>query len=444
MAQLVERKTPFGLLFLDIDRFKSINDQLGHEVGDIVLARIAKYIQNGIRSNDFCGRYGGEEFIIVVHGADELLTSKVAERHRRAISKLTFEPKGPKHPVTVSVGVAAYDPEQNDDVNVVVRRADRALYRAKNTGRNRVVVASELPVTHSLLPPSPSKDASIRLQPPASEDYAQVEAALLHALDTGRAALPVLPEIATRALRLASDPNTDLRAFSALVDRDPHIAARFLSIANSVIYSRGIKTTTTNAAVVRVGLLGARDIIFQVVYSTSTLGLPRYQEAVGASFHRSVRAAVAARQAARLLGERFPYAYLAGLLHDIGEARIYRTLAEMPKLPSDAIAAELVERHHCRAGADLADVWNLPEEIVHACGHHHEIDDQSVAVRLVRLADAVVQHLETPEDERPEDWFVPFGLEEEKARKLVEAVERADVVSAAAQEEPEPHATPRP
>ena len=155
MAQLVERKTPFGLLFLDIDRFKSINDQLGHEVGDIVLARIAKYIQNGIRSNDFCGRYGGEEFIIVVHGADELLTSKVAERHRRAISKLTFEPKGPKHPVTVSVGVAAYDPEQNDDVNVVVRRADRALYRAKNTGRNRVVVASELPVTHSLLPPQP-------------------------------------------------------------------------------------------------------------------------------------------------------------------------------------------------------------------------------------------------------------------------------------------------
>ncbi|MFW5740978.1 MAG: diguanylate cyclase, partial [Myxococcota bacterium] len=433
MAERIERGACFGLLYLDIDHFKRINDELGHEVGDEVLKRLARYLQRGIRSNDYCGRYGGEEFLILVHGADEPLAAKVGERHRRAISALKFDPGGPSTPVTVSIGVAAFDPDEGVDIGTVVRRADQELYQAKHDGRNRVVESSTLPartVQPAALRSTPQ--SSIRLQnteAAAADDPTVVERALQRALENQRAALPVLPEVAAKALRIANDPNADLRRFSALVDRDPHIAARFISIANSVIYSRGIKTTSTNAAIVRVGLIGARDILFQVVYSASAVGLPRYQEAVTVSFRRSVLAAVAARVGSRYLSIRFPYDYLAGLLHDIGEARVYRVLASLPRPPSDAVAAQFVQQYHCRAGVELAEAWNLPEEIVHACGHHHDAEDDSTAVRLVRFADAAVDQLlpsTSAERRSDEPWFERFEITRQQADNLLEEIRNAD------------------
>ena len=415
MRDRVDRSERFAVLFLDLDHFKRINDRFGHDVGDEVLKRVGRYLERGIRSNDFCGRYGGEEFLVVVDGADEPLAAKIAERHRRAISGIEFDRRKMTERVTVSVGVAAFDPSTGQSVEDVLKSADEALYRAKAAGRNQVKLASD-PAEGGEPAPEQGIDTTL-------EALRASETALLARLEAKSASLPVLPEIATQALMLANDPNADLQRFARLVDRDPHLAARFLSTANSVIYRRGIKTTTTGAALVRVGLEGARDILFQMVYSASTVGLPRHQVAVSQSFGRSVLAGLAASRGVRLLKLRFPFAYLAGLLHDIGEALVYRILANLPQELTEEQADCLVQRHHCRAGAILAKAWSLPQEIVQVCEWHHDPAAASEGVRLVRFADAAVRQV-MPRDEDTEvasevPWFEPFGLSAHEADALI-------------------------
>jgi HD-like signal output (HDOD) protein len=219
-----------------------------------------------------------------------------------------------------------------------------------------------------------------------------LEARLLRELEGGRAGLPILPHAAHSALRFASDPNSDLRKLAELVEGDPPIAARLLAVANSVIYTRAVRVSTTRGAIIRLGLSGTRDLLFQVAYANSTVGMPRYQDLVGESFRRSVLTGLASRAISEKLRLRYEYDYLCGLLHDIGEARIYRILAAYPEPPEGlAGVRDLVARHHCRAGADLALAWRLPEPIIEACAHHH--DDPGTAsqlVRMVMMADILV------------------------------------------------------
>jgi diguanylate cyclase (GGDEF)-like protein len=131
--------TPLSLLMLDIDRFKSINDTHGHLAGDHVLATLGQIVSGALRAEDLFARYGGEEFAILCRGttADAALT--LAERLRSRVESFAFEYQGRPIPVTVSVGIAAWF-EQPDSGTQLVADADEALLKAKNTGRNRVVV----------------------------------------------------------------------------------------------------------------------------------------------------------------------------------------------------------------------------------------------------------------------------------------------------------------
>jgi len=137
----------------------------------------------------------------------------------------------------------------------------------------------------------------------SSEDpnMSELERELVKRLKTGRATLPVLPAVAQSAIRLANDPGARITDLASLVDTDPPIAARFMSVANSVIYFRGWVTSSTQSAIVRLGLASTRDLLFQVVYATNAGGLKKYQSAVQASFRRSVMAAHAARVISREL-----------------------------------------------------------------------------------------------------------------------------------------------
>lgn len=226
-------------------------------------------------------------------------------------------------------------------------------------------------------------------------DRAALEARLVRELDGGRAALPILPHVAAQAIRFANDPNSDLRKLAELVEADPPIAARLLAVANSVIYSRAVRVSSTRLAIIRLGLEGTRDLLFQVVYASSTVGLPRYQDLVAKSFRRSVLCGVASRLVSDKMRYRFEYDYLCGLLHDIGEARIYRILANFKDPIDPAVIEDLVVRYHRRAGAELAIAWGLPEPIIEACAHHH--DDPAKAsnlVKMVMMADLLVSVLE--------------------------------------------------
>jgi diguanylate cyclase (GGDEF)-like protein len=125
-------------LLLDVDHFKSINDLLGHQTGDRTLAHIGRIISDNIRGADVAGRFGGEEFLVLLRDAGRERALQVAERLRAAIQSGGLCYADGK-PVTISIGVAYAGPA--DGPNDVIERADRALYRAKNAGRNCVFEA---------------------------------------------------------------------------------------------------------------------------------------------------------------------------------------------------------------------------------------------------------------------------------------------------------------
>jgi two-component system cell cycle response regulator len=137
----------FAVLFIDIDHFKSINDRFGHATGDLVLKGVADYLRDGMRGGDSCGRYGGEEFVVLAGDVSTDRAYRLAERHRSAIASLGVSELGYATTVSVSIGVAVFEPDGGETSESLLQRADAALYVAKSTGRNRVVVADEAETT---------------------------------------------------------------------------------------------------------------------------------------------------------------------------------------------------------------------------------------------------------------------------------------------------------
>lgn len=132
---------PLGLVMIDVDDFKQINDTHGHPVGDAILARFASRLQSVVRRPEHVYRYGGEEFSVLVPGANAAATAEVAERIREQIAAHRFPvPGGEPLPVTCSLGVAAA-PTHGATASALVKRADEALLAAKRAGKNRCAVA---------------------------------------------------------------------------------------------------------------------------------------------------------------------------------------------------------------------------------------------------------------------------------------------------------------
>jgi len=129
-----------GVLMMDLDRFKSVNDGHGHLMGSHVLSEVGRLIQQSVRVTDVSARYGGEEFISYLSETDTAGSEMAAERIRSAIEAFAFKLDETSIQVTISVGIAIA-PEHGTSLKALVATADRALYRAKETGRNRVCLA---------------------------------------------------------------------------------------------------------------------------------------------------------------------------------------------------------------------------------------------------------------------------------------------------------------
>jgi diguanylate cyclase len=132
-------KQPTCLAVWDVDRFKAINDTYGHRAGDRVLTTVAKHLATRIRSTDFLARYGGEEFVMLLPGTTLPDALNLIDELREAIAKIGFHFRGTPVSVTISVGVTAL--QTDDSAGTTFDRADKALYRAKESGRNRCVSA---------------------------------------------------------------------------------------------------------------------------------------------------------------------------------------------------------------------------------------------------------------------------------------------------------------
>jgi len=149
---------PFSVLYIDADHFKSVNDRFGHDAGDRALRLIAHHIQDSMRSSDVAGRFGGEEFVALLPGTDQIDAARVAERLRKRIEDIRqFEVT-----LTISIGVAQHI--RGDQIDRVIRRADRALLDAKGGGRNRVVIAGR-PAGDDATPAPPAHETQAAQAP---------------------------------------------------------------------------------------------------------------------------------------------------------------------------------------------------------------------------------------------------------------------------------------
>jgi diguanylate cyclase (GGDEF)-like protein len=131
---------PLALLILDVDFFKNYNDALGHPAGDEILRQLSDILRKTVRDNDIVARYGGEEFAIILPSTDQKGAGVLADRIRKKIEKFKFPHQEiqPNGTLTISIGIALY-PEDAGDAEEIVKAADKALYNAKENGRNLVV-----------------------------------------------------------------------------------------------------------------------------------------------------------------------------------------------------------------------------------------------------------------------------------------------------------------
>ena len=133
------RGIPSCVAMIDLDWFKTINDRFGHVAGDKVLRRVVDCVQQCLRTSDVIGRYGGEEFVLLLQGADELSGARLVKRVRGAVSSADWSDIAPGLKVSVSCGIASI--RITDTLDSVLTRADQALYEAKRGGRDQLRVA---------------------------------------------------------------------------------------------------------------------------------------------------------------------------------------------------------------------------------------------------------------------------------------------------------------
>jgi len=144
-AKSIKYQTCLTLLMIDIDNFKSFNDTYGHQTGDNILVQAALQIQNRARrSGDMAARYGGEEFVLMLPGLEKINAQKIAEALRTDIEELNYHYKGDYIKITISIGISTMEPGKMVNSDILINRADKALYLAKSTGRNRVCTYEEV------------------------------------------------------------------------------------------------------------------------------------------------------------------------------------------------------------------------------------------------------------------------------------------------------------
>ncbi|MCD6441111.1 MAG: GGDEF domain-containing protein [Candidatus Marinimicrobia bacterium] len=144
-SRAVRCKSLLSCIIFDIDLFKQVNDTYGHLYGDEVLRMIGQTLSKHLRAHDIFARYGGEEFVVLLPEADLQHAHKVSEKLRLLISGNVVEKDDVRTKVTVSLGVAEFDPKTMSSGNDLVSAADDALYQAKRTGRNKTVIYSNKP-----------------------------------------------------------------------------------------------------------------------------------------------------------------------------------------------------------------------------------------------------------------------------------------------------------
>lgn len=144
MNHLDKKEQGFCVLFIDIDKFKQVNDHHGHVIGSQMLTHIGKLLKNTLRQSDQVFRYGGDEFIAILYKTELAVAKEIAERLRKAAEARTFSFPKAKVKITLSIGIARF-PDHGTDKATIISMADNAMYASKKQGRNQVIIAETKP-----------------------------------------------------------------------------------------------------------------------------------------------------------------------------------------------------------------------------------------------------------------------------------------------------------
>ncbi len=185
---------------------------------------------------------------------------------------------------------------------------------------------------------------------------------------------PLLPVIAVEIMALSQDPDASANDIVAVVERDPLLAAKVLKLAQSSAYGGGRRPTASlQDAVARLGSRALRDMVFEVSLNTRIFQAQGCTEAMERLRIHSVATAHIANAVCRHTGIRNDFAFLGGLLHDVGVAGLFMVLSEMPDRPEPLGAWPAVRRVHATASGQLATLWRLPRALIDLVRHHHDL-----------------------------------------------------------------------
>jgi HD-like signal output (HDOD) protein len=205
---------------------------------------------------------------------------------------------------------------------------------------------------------------------------------------------PALPAVAMEILQLASRPDVQFGDVAKMLDRDPVLAARVLSIAQSAAYAGRSKVLSLPQAAIRLGLKTLRDLVLEAALHVKVFRVPGYDDVMARLYTHSTAAAHVMRAVCKRTKVPFEYAFLAGLLHDIGIAAGLLAVVNRPELkglPFDVIQPAL-NAVHAQASGDLAKRWGFPEPLQVVVRHHHEVQAEGEA-RLPSAALIVAHQL---------------------------------------------------
>ncbi len=344
LARARRQGRPLCVLMLDIDHFKAYNDSFGHAAGDQALRAVAATLHHSLRRGDYCARYAGEEFVIILPDMDAVAGSALAERVRAAVAGIArdgyHELPGP---LTASVGIAAF-PEHGQDRNALLQAADHAMYLAKHVGRNRVCVAGEFGTVRGL-----------------------------EALVSQLARQLTLPG-SSYAPELAADLERRFARLAAVRASSPRAQA-----ASGQHGSSGDKSTV-QAVTALAAAIDAKD---------------RYTE--GHSRHVSALAVMLAK-AYGCTPDEIDAVQTGGLLHDIGKIAIPEDILNKAGPLTDGEWALM--RSHTDVGARILAPISALRDVVPVVLHHHERwdglgyprrlsgEDIPLGARIVAVCDA--------------------------------------------------------